>query len=225
MNRKEIVNGQRIPYELETEALIQMLGSQDMTIFCLACEALSYRSEEQAYSALSSYLTSKDYYRRLYAFQVIFRNPRTASLQWYLDKQLSSEDLIFVRAALHNIMYYQVSCSEEKLKAAVYVHYRSLYDEFYALAALSISDDNYQYLKSLWKVACTSISQEIISKVLIRGYGATKAEELFSLLSASSNPKLRVMAVYHAKENGISTEHMANDVNGHVRKAVKGSKR
>ena len=100
-----------------------------------------------------------------------------------------------------------------------------LYDEFYALAALSISDDNYQYLKSLWNVACTSISQEIISEILIQGYGTTKAEELFSLLSASSNPKLRAMSVYHAKDHGIATEHMANDVDGHVRKAVKGNKR
>ena len=223
MDRQETVNGRRIPYEASTEELILLLQSKEMTSFCVACEALSYRSEDAAFSAVSSFLVSKDSMRRLYAFEVIYRFPQAAKLQWYLDDQLFSNELWFVKAALRNIMYYRVPCTEEKLKAAVSAHYRTLHEEFHALAALGISDNNYQYLKSLLADVRTSISQEIVSEILIRGYGATKTEELFSLLSASSNPKLRVRSVYLAKQHGIATEHMANDVDGHVRKAVKGN--
>lgn len=221
MNRKEIVNGQRIPYESETEDLIRMLGSQDMATFCLACEVLSYRSEEQAYSALSSFLMSKDYFRRLYAFQVIFRNPRAVSLQWYLDKQLSSDDLLFVKAALRNIMEHQLSCSQDKLKAAISTYSDSLRDEYWALNALEISESNYQFQVSLLSKVHPPIVQEIVATVLIQQYEDSHPKELFQMLSGVDNPKLRVMAVCIGKTLGIDMGYMLNDKNGHVRNAVR----
>lgn len=67
--KKELFNGNAIPYDLSFEELNRMLFSDDMTEFCLACEALSCRDDSESFNALKSFLKHPDKYRRLYAMK------------------------------------------------------------------------------------------------------------------------------------------------------------
>lgn len=217
--RKTIINGVPIPYETETTELINMLSSGDMTAFSVACEALSFKKEEQAFDALASMLNLRDKYRRLYVFKVIYRHPESSSLEQYLSDQLRSDDYLFVSAALHNIVDYRIACPQEVIKAAILQNYNRLYDEFEALRQINTNEENYRYLENLLTSVNQSNAQEIIADILIERYNSTNGDELVQLLAASSNPKLRVRAVALGKERGIDMSDFLNDPDGHVRKA------
>lgn len=73
--RTEMINGIPVPYDLFVDELEVLLISGDMSDFVVACEALSYRSDERAYQLLKKYITDQDKYKRLCVLNSIFRHP------------------------------------------------------------------------------------------------------------------------------------------------------
>ena len=226
MKKLKSLNGKIIPYDLPTSSLVEMLKSQEMSDFCVACEALSYRENIESFDAIKSFLYSNDKYRRLYAFKSIFRMSFANSLINYLEEQLKSPDYLFVSAALHIIIDKNLSCSEILIKNAVLRNYFNFYDEFYVLALLNISEENYEFLrnhfiKSENKKENICICQEILSEILIEKYSLSHAQELFDLLSVSKYPKLRIKAIHLAKQQNLDYSFLKKDPDKKVQKALK----
>ena len=220
MKRLETLNGEPIPYDASTQELICMLQSRNMQEFCIACEALSYRTGEKVVSALSSFLNSNDKYRRLYVFKIIYRCAKDAVPQQYLENQLRSDDSLFVNAALRNIYEYDLPCKENLLKDVVKSNITSFYDEIRVLDKLNKNDDNYRYLCSILDITCQSLTQEIIIELLIKKYEDDHAADLVARLTHSNNPKLRAKAARLACEHDMDTSAFENDPNGHVRNVI-----
>ena len=221
MKQPETLNGKPIPYDASTQELICMLQSRNMQEFCLACEALSYRTDQRAVSALSSFLNSNDRYRRLYVFMIIYRCAKDIVPQQYLENQLSSNDSLFVNAALRNISEYDLPCDEELLKNTMKANITSCDDGIRSLVKLKKNEDNYQYLCSLLEIPCQSITHEIVTELLIKKYEDDHTTDLVEMLMHSDNPKLRVEAAILACKHGMDTSAFENDPNGHVRNVIR----
>ena len=104
--RKEILNGTLIPYDLPIEELKIMMSSSVMKDFSLACEALSYKSEPEAYQIMKSYIGTEDQYRRLYILKTIFRHSEAAELSDFLENAIASKDVLFVENGLTVVSEY-----------------------------------------------------------------------------------------------------------------------
>ena len=65
MERKQLVNGEPIPYDAPLSKLEEMLRGKEMQRYCLACEALSWRTDEESFRLLAEQLAVSDRWRRL----------------------------------------------------------------------------------------------------------------------------------------------------------------
>ena len=221
MKRKELLNGKTIPYDAPLPVLEEMLHDSQMQNYCLACEALSWRSDEESFRLLSKQLNDRDRWRRLYAFQVIYRSHYAASLVPYAVQQLLSDDIPFVKAALRNIEAYDLPCPEVAIKQTIEKYYDILYDEMKLLLCLETSEENYSYLVELFRREGACLKQEIVADVLLAQYEDLHPEELFALLADSRYAKQRAKAVRLAKRHGFDCTRLRTDPDGHVRKSCR----
>ncbi len=221
MKRKELLNGKGIPYDAPLPLLEEMLHDPQMQNYCQACEALSWRSDEESFRLLSEQLNDRDRGRRLYSFQVIYRSPYATALAPYAVQQLFSDDIPFVKAALRNIEQYRLFCPEGAIKQTIEKYYDILYDEMKLLFRLETSDENYSYLVELFHRQGACVKQEIVADVLLERYEDSHPEGLFALLADSSCAKQRTKAARLAKRHGFDCASLRNDPDGHVRKACR----
>ena len=121
--KKEILNGTPIPYDLPIEDLKAMMSSAVMKDFSLACEALSYKDDPEAYRIMKSYINDKDKYRRLYVLKTVFRHPEAAELIGFLEKTVASDDLLFVEHGLSVVSDYNIRISDGLLLSTVCKHF------------------------------------------------------------------------------------------------------
>ena len=219
MKRKELLNGKAIPYGAPLPVLEELLHDIRMQNYCLACEALSWRTDEESFRLLSEQMNVQDRGRRLYAFQVIYRSQYAASLVAYAVQQLLSDDVPFVLAALRNIEAYDLPCPEGAIKQTIEKYYDILYDEMKLLFRLETSDENYSFLVELFHREGACLKQEIVADVLLERYEDLHPKELFALLADSRYAKQRAKAVRLAKRHGFDCTRLRNDPDGHVRKA------
>ena len=66
--KKEIINGASVPYDKSTEELEKMLSTGSMSDFVVACEALSYKTDEKSFELLENYTIDKDKNKRFCIF-------------------------------------------------------------------------------------------------------------------------------------------------------------
>lgn len=57
--KKEMLNGDMIPYDLSVGELEVMMTSAVMKDFTLACEALSYKNDNEAYRMMKSSVSAR----------------------------------------------------------------------------------------------------------------------------------------------------------------------
>ena len=219
MKRKELLNGKAIPYDAPLPVLEEMLHDTRMQNYCLACEALSWRTDEESFRLLSEQMNIQDRDRRLYAFQVIYRSQYAASLAPYAVQQLLSDDVPFVLAALRNIEAYDLPCPEGAIRQTIEKYYDILYDEMMLLFRLETSDENYSFLVELFHREGACLKQEIVADVLLERYEDLHLKELFALLADSRYAKQRAKAVRLAKRHGFDCTRLRTDPDGHVRKS------
>lgn len=219
MKRKELLNGKAIPYDAPLPVLEEMLHDTRMQNYCLACEALSWRTDEESFRLLSEQMNVKDRGRRLYAFQVIYRSQYAASLVAYAVQQLLSDDVPFVLAALRNIEAYDLPCPEGAIRQTIEKYYDILYDEMMLLFRIETSDENYSFLVELFHREGACLKQEIVADVLLKRYEDLHPKELFALLADSRYAKQRAKAVQLAKRHGFDCTRLRTDPDGHVRKS------
>ncbi|MBQ8259409.1 MAG: hypothetical protein IJY97_07580, partial [Clostridia bacterium] len=134
--KKEYLNGAPIPYDKPIGELRELLFSPNMKNFSLACEALSYSEDAQAYELLKSFSDHKDKYRRLYVLKTVFRLPQAVELVYLLENALCSDDLSFLKAALDVIAEHKIKISESILRTSVSKHINKLNYEIYSLVIL-----------------------------------------------------------------------------------------
>ncbi len=221
MEKKQLLNGEPIPYDAPLPELEEMLRDKQMQRYCLACEALSQRTDEGAFRLLAAQLDVSDRWRRLYAFRVIFRSPYAADLSSYAVQQLQSDDPSFVLAALEIIEEHRLPCPEQAMKAAVAEHYALLHDQGKLLFRLEATEENYRYLRDLFHREGTCLRQEIVADILLDHYEDSRPTELYALLAGSRCAKQRTKAAQLAKRRGLDPSALREDPDGHVRKACR----
>ena len=217
--KKEILNGTPIPYDLPIEDLKAMMSSAVMKDFSLACEALSYKDDPEAYRIMKSYINDKDKYRRLYVLKTIFRHPEAVELIEFLEKAVASDDLLFVEHGLSVVSDYNIRISDGLLLSTVCKHFSNLgYAASRSLSMLSVSDDHYTKLVELFKQEKRCYQKELVGEILIEKYLPQKAEELFDLFSRDGVAKIRLLAVKLANKYGYNISGFLDDIDGHVKK-------
>ena len=218
--RKELLNGTPIPYHLNIDDLKTLMASAEMKDFSLACEALSYHQDPQAYAIMKSCLDNKDKYRRLYILKTIFRHAQAKELAPFLEEAIASDDFLFVSNGLLAAADYHITISESLLFSAAMRHLPKLDMELCALKSTDATESNYQKLTGLFEKSITSSQKEILSGILTQKYLPTKARDLFDIFSKDASPKARLCAVHIGKAYGFDIAPLAADTDGHVRKAA-----
>ncbi len=125
--KKEMLNGDLIPYNLSAEELEVMMTSAVMKDFTIACEALSYKNDSEAYRIMKSYINDKDKYRRLYILKTIFRHSEAVELVDFLEEAITSDDFLFAENGLLVVSAYKIKVSDALLLSAVCKHLPKLY--------------------------------------------------------------------------------------------------
>ena len=219
--RKEILNGTPIPYDLPIEDLKEMMTSSVMKDFSLACEALSYKNDPQAYEIMKSHINDKDKYRRLYVLKTIFRHPEAAELVGVLENAIASDDFLFVENGLTIVSEYSIKVSESLLIASVRKYCNELYTAVGALRTLSINERNFEEIKRIF-TSCTKCAQkEILCEILCNCYLEQKAKELFELFGQDTFAKVRRIALEIGNRYGFDTNQFLTDTDGHIRNISK----
>ncbi len=216
--KKEMLNGDMIPYDLSVGELEVMMTSAVMKDFTLACEALSYKNDPEAYRIMRSYINDNDKYRRLYILKTIFRHREAVELSDFLENAIASEDFLFVENGLTVISSYNIKVSDTLLLSAVCKHLPKLYTGIRSLKMLDVSDEHYTELVKLFKRAKECAQKEFIAEILTEKYLPEKAKELFEVFSCDKFGKIRIYAVNLAKIYGYDLTKFLSDTDGHVRK-------
>ena len=214
----ELLNGTPIPYNASTKELKQRLSSSSMKDFSLACEALSYANDPEAYAAMKAYIDDEDKYRRLYVLKTIFRHPQATELTDRLEMSLVSEDILFVRAALTVIAEHNINVADAALVAAIFRNFPDLCGELLTLRTLTPSEENYTRLTKLFQKATTRSQKEFISEVLLTQYLPAKASDLFEVFRYDPHAKIRSLSVKIGREYGLDISDFLHDPDGHIRK-------
>ncbi len=217
--KKEMLNGTPIPYELPTDELKIMMSSPEMKDFALACEALSYKNDPEAYPIMKSYINDRDKYRRLYIIKTIFRHPEAAELVGLLENAIVSDDVLFVEHGLSVIAEYKIKVSDSLLLSVICKHFPNLgWTAVRSLGTLTVSEDHYVKLKELWARAERCVQKEIIGEILIEKYLPFKSRELFDLFGRDGTAKIRLLALKLANQCGYNISSFLSDIDGHVKK-------
>jgi len=216
--RKEILNGTPIPYDATIDVLKNMMSSTVMQEFSLACEALSYKDDPEAYEIMKSYINDKDKYRRLYVLKTIFRHSGAIELKGFLEQAIASDDFLFVSNGLLVISDYKVKVSDDLLFSVVSRHLPNLYRELYALSVTDACEENYIKLTELFGRTELCAQKEFISDVLIEAYLPAKRKEMFDLFRCDGFAKIRLLAVTLANQYGYDLSEFLSDSDGHVKK-------
>ena len=219
--RKEILNGTLVPYDLPIEELKIMMFSSVMKDFSLACEALSYKNEPEAYQIMKSYIGAEDQYRRLYILKTIFRHSEAAELSDFLENAIASKDVLFVENGLTVVSEYHIKISEALLISAVRKHCDRLYTAVGALKTLEKSDGNFEAITKIFTLCSKCAQKEILGEILCKAYLPEKAKPLFALFAKDSFGCIRLIGLKIGKQYGFDTTPFLTDPDGHVRKAVK----
>ena len=219
--RKGMLNGTLIPYDLPIDELKKLISSSVMKDFSLACEALSYSEDPEAYQIMKSYINDKDKYRRLYVLKTIFRHPQAVELVDFLEGAISSDDFLFVENGLIIVSEYSIKVSEPLLITTVKKYCNELYTAVSAVKTLGINESNFDEITKIF-TSCTKCTQrEILGEILCNEYLPGKSKELFELFKQDKFAKIRLLALKIGKSYGYDTSDFLADLDGHIRKAVK----
>ena len=219
--KKEMLNGTPVPYDLPIEDLKEMMASSLMKDFTLACEALSYKNDPEAYKIIKAYINDRDKYRRLFVLKTIFRYPEAVELVGYLENAIASDDFLFVSNGLMIAIEYGIKVSEPLLIAAAKKYCDELYTALDALRLLTISESNFEEIKSVFTSCTKSAEKEISGRILCDGYLPQKAKELFELFRHDKFAKIRTIALEIGNKYDFDTGDFLSDIDGHIRKRAK----
>jgi len=219
--KKDSTNGTQIPYEATMDELKTMMSSHVMQDFSLACEALSYKNDPEAYEIMKSHINDRDKYRRLCVLKTIFRYPEAVELVDFLENAIASDDFLFVENGLIIVSNYGIKVSESLLIEVVKKYCNELYTAVGALKTLTINEGNFDAIKRIF-ASCTKCAQkEILCGILCDEYLPQKAKELFELFRRDAFAKIRLNALEIGKRYGFDTRDFLQDSDGHIRKSAK----
>ncbi len=219
--KKEMLNGMHIPYDLPIEELEKMLSSPIMQDFSLACEALSYKNDPEAYQIMKAHINDKDKYRRLYVLKTIFRYYEAAELVDFLENAIASDDFPFVENGLIIVSDYNIKVSEMLLITTVKKYCDDLYTAVGALKALEINNDNFEEITKIFTSCSKCFQKEILGEILCNAYLPQKSKELFELFKKDTFAKIRLIGLDIGKRYCFDTDEFLSDLDGHIRQATK----
>ncbi|MBQ6404189.1 MAG: hypothetical protein IJI27_09825 [Oscillospiraceae bacterium] len=216
------INGVRVPHACSVAELAEMCRSGSMQDFTVAAEALGAKDDDAAFHILASYLSDRDKYKRLCAFNVIGNTRYASEITGEIESALSSPDALFRRAALRIAAREDITVSEEGIRSALWSNDAAVDANVYAAAEkLSVCEENYTFLNALFLNRLPCMAQEILAEVLLRHYSKTHAGRLFELFAESEHGKIRCLAVDLAKAHDFDVSRFQNDTDGHVRQRLK----
>lgn len=124
--KKEIINGVSVPYDKSTEELEKMLSTGSMSDFVVACEALSYKTDEKSFELLENYITDKDKNKRLCILKTIFRHRSSKKLKNFLEESVLSNDIWFAENGLKVAFDYEFDISDNVIFTAKKTYKKSM---------------------------------------------------------------------------------------------------
>lgn len=217
--KKEIINGVSVPYDKSTEELEKMLFTGSMSDFVVACEALSYKTDEKSFELLKNYITDKDKNKRLCILKTIFRHRSSKILKNFLEESILSNDIWFAENGLKVAFEYEFDISDNVIFTAIKKHIKNLYStSLYVLNKTDVNETNFLMLVELFRQTEVSSQKEVLGKILFEKYTPEKARELFDLFSNDDFSKVRLLAVRIGKKYCLDIETLKFDADGHVRK-------
>ena len=218
--RKEILNGERVPYDASLTELRKMLDSGAMKDFMLACEVLSEREEREAYELLKRYASHKDKFRRLYVMKTIFKRPESSELIPWLEESIASGERYFCDNSFEIVGNLGIKINREILLAGVERELKDpyTYNPIKALSSLEANEENFLATLALFGKATGNYQKENFAEILCEKYLPEKASELFELFAVSDFAKVRIIAARIGRKYGFDLEMLKYDENGHVRK-------
>ena len=217
--KKEKINGVIVPYDKSTEELEIMLSGGSMSDFVVACEALSYKTDDKSFDLLERYITDKDKNKRLCILKTIFRHPSSRKLKKFLEESILSDDIWFSENGLKVAFECDIDVSDIVIFTAVNKYIENLYcTSLYILRKTEVNEVNFLKLVQLFKQAVVSGQKEILGEILFEKYLPEKAQDLFDLFSKDDFSKIRLLAVKIGKKYGFNIEVFNSDADGHVRK-------
>ena len=219
--KKEILNGTPVLYDMSVEELEKMLSSPVMKDFSLACEALSYKNDPEAYRIMKSHVSNKDKYRRLYILKTIFRHPEAVELMGFLESAIACDDFVFVENGLIVVSEYGIKVSEEILITTVKKYCDDLYTAVGSFKTLEISNKNFEEITKIFTACSKCAQKEILGEILCSGYLPQKSKELFELFKKDTFPKIRLLALKIGKKYDFDVDAFLTDPDGHIRSAAK----
>jgi hypothetical protein len=210
-----------IPEGLSPEELSNMMESNDMRTFMIACEALCLDNTNQAYEILKRYIVHNDLYKRRYVLSVIFGYPQAAELVPHLEWALGSEKAFLWGTALDVIIQQEIRVAEEVLFSCIERNWTQVrrYD-IYALNSVEKTQANAQRILKLYH-ACRDDSTRIaIAEVLYDFCAEENHLTFYELFQDDPTPHIRILAcrIARAYHRPDLLSKFAQDRNGHIRK-------
>ena len=217
--RRKTINGVTVPYDKTTEELEGMLYSGNMSDFAVACEALSYKTDEKSFDLLANHIVDKDKNKRLCILKTIFRHSSSRKLKKFLEESILSDDILFAENGLNVAFEYEFNISDNIIFAAVNKHIKNLYcTSLHILKTIDTNEANFYRLVELLKQTEVSAQKEVLGEILFEKYLPEKAQDLFELFLNDNFSKVRLLAVKIGKKYGFDIEPFKFDTDGHVRK-------
>lgn len=223
-----ILNGRPVPYDLPLPTLLNMLESNDMTDFALACEILATHKTQEVYEVLKKYLEHKDKYKRRYVWSIIFAFPEAQERITQFTDLFYAKDMIFVNAAFRILLHYRLPVGDIVIFDAIRQHHTQLDAYFYdALLLVQGNEENFQRLLSMYyqmrNQKDNRSKREAVARALQQFWSNDHFEELFALFQKDEFSKIRYIACNMAaeKQRVDLVRQFLDDLDGHVRKLAR----
>lgn len=219
----KMINGQTVPENLSLPELVEMMGTSDVQIFAVACEALRLANTQQAYEVLKKHISVADKYKFRCILEVIFDYSSACELVCALEYALQSEEMFLVKTALNNIIQGKVRVADEQVLACIEKNHHKLDSYSYrVLTRIKGTSESINRILNLYHTCKEDSCRVVIAECLYHFCSINNYLQLFALFESEDTPHIRILACRIAKDYNRADllQKFTHDKDGHIRKLV-----
>jgi HEAT repeat protein len=215
------INGINVPYEKNTNELIAMLNCE-MPLFCVACEALSSKTDELSFTTLLSILKSSDPFKRRVAVECLGNHVLLNRAFDDILTCLDDKSPYVVRTAIDTIIKHRIVKSHEKIIQLIKSRDEAIREK--AVSALEYigTESDCDLALSLFNDKNENI-RKLIPYIIFAIASKTNWNKAYAIMKHSDMAKARLVACKLLNKFGSETERneaklFLQDKDGHIRK-------
>lgn len=217
---RQYINDEKVPYDKSTQELIAMLDVP--SLFHVACEALSYKSDELSLTTLMAIIEDDDPFKRRIGVECLGNNAKFDKVLDHLIICLDDKSPYVVRISIEMMVKHHVIKSHEKIILLLQSK-----DELTREAAVSALE--YISKPSDFDVVLKLLSdrnkkvRNRVPYILLATANESNWRKAYNVMKHSENDKSRLYACYllnafGTKEERDDAKTFLYDKNGHIRK-------